>query len=125
MNEENWKEKVFILLKKFRISNSVLWQIYKPFSRILNFIKHGDLYFFRSVAIEISTSCNRTCYYCPNSLEETPIDFMAQETFNKIIKQLEAIKFSGFDAANWFCVISHKTSLRGPSFSSEFTPLTP
>ena len=40
MNEKNWKEKVFVLLKKFRISNSVLWQIYKPFSRILNFIKH-------------------------------------------------------------------------------------
>ena len=95
MNEKNWKEKVFVLLKKFRISNSVLWRIYKPFSRILNFIKHGDLYFFRGVAIEISTSCNRTCYYCPNSLEETPVDFMAQETFNKIIKQLEAIKFSG------------------------------
>ena len=46
MNEENWKEKVFVLLKKFRISNSVLWKIYKPFNRILNFIKHGDLYFF-------------------------------------------------------------------------------
>lgn len=91
----NWREKVFVLFKNFHFSNAVLWKIYKPFVRVQNFVKHGDPYFFRSVAIEISTSCNRTCYYCPNSLEGTSTDFMSEETFKKIIDQLKTIEFSG------------------------------
>ncbi|HIF02510.1 MAG TPA: radical SAM/SPASM domain-containing protein [Nitrospinaceae bacterium] len=95
MQMTNWKEKAFILLKKFQISISVLWIIYKPYTRVLNFIKYKDPYFFRSVALEISTSCNRTCYYCPNSLKGTPTDFMEESTFNRIIDQLKTISFSG------------------------------
>ena len=95
MQMKNWKEKAFILLKKFQISNSVLWTIYKSYTRVLNFIKYRDPYFFRSVALEISTSCNRTCYYCPNQLNGTPTDFMEESTFNEIINQLKTISFSG------------------------------
>ena len=93
MQMKNWKEKAFILLKKFQISNSVLWIIYKSYTRVLNFIKYRDPYFFRSVAIEISTSCNRTCYYYPNQLKGTPTDFMEESTFNEIIGQLKTISF--------------------------------
>ena len=62
----SWEEKVFVLFKKLHISNSVSEETYKLYSRINNFIKYGDTYFFRSIAIEISTDCNRTCNYCPN-----------------------------------------------------------
>jgi len=94
MQMKNWKEKVF-LLKKSQISISVSWIIYKSFARVLNFIKYRDPCFFRSVALEISTSCNRTCYYCSNHLKGTPTDFMEESTFNKIIDQLKTISFSG------------------------------
>ena len=65
---ENWKAKAFVLCKKFHISNSVSEGAYRLYSRINNFIKYRDPYFFRNVSIEISTNCNRTCSYCPNVL---------------------------------------------------------
>ena len=92
---KNWKEKTFFLLKKSRISIAELLKIYKSYTRVLNFIKYRDPYFFRSVALEISTSCNRTCYYCPNHLKGTPTDFMEESTFNEIVDQLKTISFSG------------------------------
>ena len=92
---ENWKQKVFVLFKKFHIHNSVSEELYKLYSQVENFIKYRDPYFFRSVAIEISTDCNRTCNYCPNVLEGTPTEFMSEETFNKVIKDLQSLKFSG------------------------------
>jgi cyclic pyranopterin phosphate synthase len=95
----NWKEKIYLLLKKAPIDNSntnhMLWIFYKLYTKVYSFIKYSDAYFFRSVAIEISTFCNRTCYYCPNSIEETPVDFMTEKTFNKIIAQLKEINYSG------------------------------
>ncbi len=91
----NWKEKVYVFLKKAHIDTSILWLLYKFYMSFSNFIKYKDANFFRSVSIEISTFCNRTCYYCPNALEETPVDFMTEETFNKIIDQLKEINFSG------------------------------
>ena len=95
MTLRNWKEKIYVFLKKTHLDNHILWILYKTYIPLYNFIKHRDVYFFRSVAIEISTYCNRTCYYCPNVLEETPVDFMTEETFNKIIDQLKEIDFSG------------------------------
>jgi radical SAM protein with 4Fe4S-binding SPASM domain len=91
----NWKRKAFIALKKFHISNSISEKIYIIYSKVNNFIKYRDPYFFRSVAIEISTDCNRTCNYCPNTLEGTPTEFMSEDTFKKVIKELQSIKFSG------------------------------
>ena len=91
----NWKEKAFVLCNKLHISKAVTEVIYKLYNRVRNFIKYNDPYFFRSVAIEISTDCNRTCSYCPNVLEGTPTEFMPEDTFKKIIKDLKSIKFSG------------------------------
>ena len=95
----NWKEKIYLLLKKSNIDNSntghIFWIFYKLYIKAYNYIKYSDVYFFRSVAIEISTFCNRTCYYCPNLLEETPVEFMAEETFHEIIDQLKEINYSG------------------------------
>ena len=43
---KNWKEKAFFLLKKSRISIAELLKIYKSYTRVLNFIKYRDPYFF-------------------------------------------------------------------------------
>ncbi|MBT7272297.1 MAG: radical SAM/SPASM domain-containing protein [Nitrospina sp.] len=105
MSFENWRERTFVLLKKLNfnpLTNNLLWRIYKLYTRVHNFSKYGDPYVFRTVAIEISTSCNRTCYYCPNSVEGTSVDFMEEETFNEIIAQLKAINFSGVIHYNFY-----------------------
>ena len=72
-----------------------MWIIYKSYTRFLNFIKYIDPHFFSSVVLEISTSCNSTCYYCPDQLKVTPTAFMEESTFKKIIDQLKTISFSG------------------------------
>lgn len=60
-----------------------------------NLIKYKDKYFFYSVAFEISTYCNRKCWYCPNKDNETPKEFMDFSIFEKAIEELKSIKYSG------------------------------
>ena len=48
------------------------------------------------VNIETSTYCNRKCSYCPVSLDESRKNqvYMTDELFNKILGELESIKYS-------------------------------
>lgn len=54
---------------------------------------------FKKIEIEISTTCNRACSYCPNSLfdrgREVNKKFMNKELFEKIVKDLKAINYTG------------------------------
>ncbi|VVB86493.1 Coenzyme PQQ synthesis protein E [uncultured archaeon] len=62
-------------------------------------IKYGTFDFFDDVNIEINTSCNRRCEYCPNSVYDRGLlkneKLMNEEIFKKIINQLAEIKFDG------------------------------
>lgn len=62
--------------------------------RAENLLKYGDPYRFTCVGIEISTYCNRKCYYCPNSVHETPKEFMSREVFLKALERLKEINYS-------------------------------
>ena len=68
---------------------------YDKFIPYINLIKYKDKYFFYSVAFEISTYCNRKCWYCPNVDNETPKEFMPWEIFEKAIEELKSLKYSG------------------------------
>jgi|GEM_PF-544726 len=54
---------------------------------------------FKSVEIEINTSCNRRCSHCPNSIFDRGLiqneKLMPTELFHKIIDELAEIGFSG------------------------------
>lgn len=58
-------------------------------------LKYGCYDFFWSVNLEISTFCNRRCYYCPNSENPTPDEYMPEELFRHIIEDLRAIDYRG------------------------------
>ena len=49
------------------------------------------------VEIEVNRHCNRHCEYCPNSLPgfHTPVAFMETALFQRIIKMLRGIEFTG------------------------------
>lgn len=63
--------------------------------RMYCLFKYGYADFFWSVAIEISTYCNRRCYYCPNSRYDTPREYMSEELFKKIIQNLKEVGYKG------------------------------
>ncbi len=51
---------------------------------------------FKIVEIEVNSYCNRKCSYCPNSrYKRKENGEMTEETFHKIIEQLERIHFTG------------------------------
>ncbi|MDA0049030.1 radical SAM protein [Brachyspira hyodysenteriae] len=54
------------------------------------------------VSFEISTYCNRKCWYCPNSYNETLKKFMDWNIFIKAIEELKNIKYSGAISYNLY-----------------------
>lgn len=64
-----------------------------------NIVKHGMSDFITDLNIEINTSCNRRCDYCPNSLHDRSLPenekLMPESLFKKIIDELAEIGFSG------------------------------
>ena len=73
----------------------ITFECYKKLTEFINLIKYKDKYFFHSISIEISTYCNRKCWYCPNKDNETPKEFMSWDVFKKIVNDLKSIKYSG------------------------------
>lgn len=62
--------------------------------------RYGDRHFPRSVSIEISAFCNRTCSYCPNHFTpRAPVDFMPLELFDIVLNRLKD--------ANWVGPVSY------------------
>ncbi len=57
------------------------------------------MYFSRAVEIDINTSCNRRCSYCPNSIYDRGLieneKLMSTELFYKIIDELSEIEYNG------------------------------
>lgn len=59
-----------------------------------NFWKDTDS-LFKTIVIETNPICNRSCAFCPMSLDKTPKKMMSQELFNKILKELRDLNFNG------------------------------
>jgi radical SAM protein with 4Fe4S-binding SPASM domain len=59
--------------------------------------EHRSLEWFSMVEVEISTACNRTCWYCPNSVPQLrrPQQLMQEYVFNRLLSELARIEFSG------------------------------
>lgn len=80
----------------------IVYDGYKIYSEIANYIKYKDKYFFHGVCVEISTYCNRKCHYCPNKDYETPKEFMSWDIFKRIVEELKNIKFTGLFQYNFY-----------------------
>ena len=60
-------------------------------------IKYDFCDWFTMVEVEISTACNRKCWYCPNSVTELrkTQNLMQEEIFYKLVSELVRINFHG------------------------------
>lgn len=62
-------------------------------------INYGTHDFFRNINIEINTSCNRRCSYCPNSVYDRGLiknaKYLETEYYKKIIDELADLGFNG------------------------------
>jgi len=69
------------------------------YGHIKSLIRYGYWDFFNAFNIEINTSCNRRCSYCPNSLFERGIikneKLMDINLYYKLINELAEIDFNG------------------------------
>jgi MoaA/NifB/PqqE/SkfB family radical SAM enzyme len=50
---------------------------------------------FNMIAIETASLCNRHCVFCPNHHNARPDELMPDEVIERIISQLEEIKYAG------------------------------
>jgi len=95
------KETAYVLVKRlfgFVYSDELYafgTRVFHFFYGIYALFKYGDPDFFWSIAIETSTYCNRNCYYCPNSVNPLPREWMPEELFQRIIGNLRDIGYSG------------------------------
>lgn len=60
-----------------------------------NWIKYGDQWFPKTMAIEITENCNRTCYYCPQSVTQLPIRKMELKIFVKALERVAELNWNG------------------------------
>jgi hypothetical protein len=68
--------------------------------RQIHYLLHyGTTDFFETIEIEINTSCNRRCNYCPNSIFDRSLieneKFMPTEVFRKVVDELAEIGYDG------------------------------
>jgi MoaA/NifB/PqqE/SkfB family radical SAM enzyme len=56
----------------------------------------------KSVAIEISSACNRSCVFCPNHSSKRGHELLDEQLFCKIIDDLVLLRFSGRVALHLF-----------------------
>lgn len=63
------------------------------------YVRYGHWDFFSDFNIEINTSCNRRCSYCPNSVFERGLikneQLMDEAVYRKLIDELATIRFRG------------------------------
>jgi len=58
-------------------------------------VRYGEWNFFKSISLEVSVYCNRTCSYCPNTDNVTPREFMSEEVFTTALKRMQEIQYAG------------------------------
>lgn len=70
------------------------------------FVKYNTFDFFDTAVVEINTSCNRKCKYCPNSIyDRGSVEHgkqMDKKIFKKIINNLADLNFSGIISPQFF-----------------------
>lgn len=90
------------LLSKRLLPHKIRARAILAYQRGAHLLRYGDSNFPRTIAIEISVFCNRTCHYCPNSTNKTPKVFMTEEMFDLSLRRLVEINWRGIVDYNFY-----------------------
>jgi sulfatase maturation enzyme AslB (radical SAM superfamily) len=69
---------------------------------LIGLVKYGDFYFPRGMQIEITTHCNRRCYYCPQSVDPAGVREIKMDVYMKWIERLKELNWKGSILFNHF-----------------------
>lgn len=73
-----------------------------PLLRLYRLVRYGDPWVPLSVSIEISTTCNRSCYYCANSAwPRRAQQYMPAKDFESILERLVEAHWLGSISYHW------------------------
>jgi len=50
---------------------------------------------FNTISVEISSLCNRKCWFCPNATNKRPDEQMSDELIWKIVRELAVLEYNG------------------------------
>lgn len=78
-----------------RMAGSQTFHFTVPALKIYNLVKYRDWWFFRNIGIEISTACNRKCFYCPNVKYSLGEHFIDEDLFRLILNRIAEINWVG------------------------------
>lgn len=62
----------------------------------------GRIADLQAVEIEINSACNRSCSYCPNSLETRGRELMTRDLYETVLFRLNEISFAGRISFNFY-----------------------
>ena len=85
---------IYLCLRRF-IPHERLMPAITLYQKIHNRVKSGDQNFPRSLAIEVTTHCNRTCYYCPQSVDRLKPRRIESKLYLRILERIQEIKWNG------------------------------
>jgi MoaA/NifB/PqqE/SkfB family radical SAM enzyme len=85
----------FIYATKRLLPNAFRARLIRRVQQAVHWARYADPHFPTAICLEISTFCNRTCVYCPNSTNTTPKHFMPWDTFDICLARLREINWAG------------------------------
>jgi GTP 3',8-cyclase len=63
--------------------------------KLVDVSKGEQVALFNNIGIEIASSCNRKCYFCPNSVFDRVDQYMSWDMIKNIVQQLKQLKYKG------------------------------
>lgn len=66
------------------------------FTRTRNFLRYGDTGYPLFIRLEISTACNRRCYYCPQSVAPLKQRIVSPEVWQTFLFRLKEMPWRGY-----------------------------
>jgi 2-deoxy-scyllo-inosamine dehydrogenase (SAM-dependent)/8-amino-3,8-dideoxy-alpha-D-manno-octulosonate transaminase len=85
---------IYLCLRRF-IPRERLMPAITLYQKVRNRVKYGDQNFPRSLAIEVTTRCNRTCYYCPQSVDRLKPRRIESKLYLRILERIQEIRWNG------------------------------
>jgi radical SAM protein with 4Fe4S-binding SPASM domain len=96
-----------LISKLFAIGRRIVPSVFKfklptLYFDIINLMNYGTTDMFSSVQLETITTCNRKCWYCPNSKYKKPYAIMPTSMYEKVIDQLQSINYKGIFSPHFY-----------------------
>jgi MoaA/NifB/PqqE/SkfB family radical SAM enzyme len=92
----------FYLIIRNLLPSWLVFRIARYYIAFANWFKYGDRHFPPAISLELNAHCNRTCYYCPQSVNRLKPKFISQEVFRKFLFRLREMDWTGMVGTHFY-----------------------